>query len=109
MFQMPCNKCKKLQPPYLDPKSEEVYCSLCDEKIENITHFAKMQLKTLKQYREKKKTSFAVKCKKCNKEERPKLVKEDIVCGACKEKLDHLSPFFKQMLKLQLSNADKEI
>lgn len=110
-FQMPCtNKsCNKLQEPYIDPKTDEVYCSLCDSKIENVTHFAKIQMKTLKQYREKKKVSFAVKCPLCNKEERPVATTDDIVCGGCGKPLSHLTETFKRMLRIQLKKADQEI
>lgn len=110
-FQMPCTnpKCGKLQSPYIDPKTDEVFCELCNMKITNITHFAKIQMKTLKQYREKKKVSFAVKCPKCSAEERPVIVNDDIFCASCQSKMDHLSETFKRMLLMQLSKADKEI
>lgn len=106
-FSMPCSnkQCGKLQEPYIDPKTDEVFCSLCDKKIENVTHFAKVQMKALKQYREKKKTSFAIKCPKCSREERPVETANDIVCGGCNSPLDHLTDTFKRMLKMQLKKA----
>ena len=109
-FQMPCphKECAKMQEPYIDPKTEEVYCGICDQKI-TVNHFQKIQLKTLKQYRVKKKVSFAVKCPKCNKEERPISTEDDIVCGSCHAPLDHLSDTFKRMLKMQLKKVDKEL
>lgn len=110
-FQMPCtnSQCAKMQEPYIDPKTEEVFCSLCDQKINNITHFQKIQLKTLKQYRVKKKISFAVKCPKCNKEERPVATDDDIICSSCLAPMDHLSDPFKRMLRMQLKKADQEL
>jgi hypothetical protein len=110
-FMMTCTNsgCGKTQPPYIDKDTNEVYCSACDQIIQNVTIFAKTQMKTLKQYRQKEKKSFAVKCEKCGKEERPKIIGDDIVCGACTTPLDNLSPFFKNMLKTQLAKADKEL
>ena len=101
--------CGKTQTPYLDKDTNEVYCSACDQIIPNVTIFTKTQMKALKQYRQKEKKSFSVKCEKCGKEERPKVISDDVVCGACSKSLDKLSPFFKNMLKTQLMKADKEI
>jgi uncharacterized CHY-type Zn-finger protein len=110
-FAMSCtNKgCYKTQEPYLDPKDDKVYCSVCDKEIANISYFAKVQMKGMKQFRQKKSTSFAVKCGKCDKTERPKVVNDDVVCGVCSKPLDNLSLPFKNMLKEKLKTADKEI
>ncbi len=108
MLQMPCPLCNKYQTPYLDPKTEKVYCSSCNEDYP-VNHFQKMQLKALKQYREVNKTSFAVKCNKCNKEDRPLLINDQIICGACGKEIDNLTDFFKDMLKTRLKKADKEV
>lgn len=101
--------CGKIQEPYLDPKENKVYCSLCDGEITNITHFVKVQMRSMKQFREKKAKPFACKCAKCGREERPKVVNDDIVCGACSEPMDNLSPIFKNMLKEQLKTVDKDV
>ena len=71
--------------PYIDPKTDKVFCSECDGEITNLTYFAKQQMKSSKQYKQKAAVSFAVKCKDCNKEERPKIVgkNKDIVCPSC--------------------------
>lgn len=99
----------KLNEPYIDPKTDKVYCSLCDKEIANITHFVKTQMKTLKQYKTKTAASFSVKCSKCSKEARPKLVGQDIVCPGCNKKHDHLSEPFKIMLREKLKTAEKDI
>lgn len=110
-FSMYCTTkgCSKQMDPYLDPKTDKVYCSLCDNEILNITHFAKIQMKALKQFKQKKVVSFAVKCLKCGKEERPQIVNDDIVCRACKKPMDHLSEPFKIMLKDKLKTAGKDV
>jgi Zn finger protein HypA/HybF involved in hydrogenase expression len=95
--------------PYIDPKTDKVYCSTCDQELTNITHFAKVQMKTLKQYKAKIPTSFSVKCKHCNKEARPKLVGQDIVCPSCNKNHDHLSEPFKIMLREKLKTASQDI
>lgn len=109
--QMQCPHCKKVQSPFLNPKTDEVFCGAeaCEKKIETVNHFIKMQLKALKQYREQKKVAFGVKCQKCGKEEKPKDTGKDIVCGACGEPLDHLTDTFKRMLKSQLTKVDKDV
>ena len=110
-FSMACTAkgCGHVMEPYLDPKDDKVYCSKCDKEITNVTHFAKVQMKTLKQFRQKKVVSFAVKCQKCGKEDRPKLVGDDIVCIGCKKPLDHLSEPFKIMLREKLKTVAQDV
>lgn len=95
--------------PYIEPKTDKVFCSLCDGELANITHFTKVQLKTLKQYRVKIPTSFSVKCQFCSKEARPNLQGQDIVCPGCNKKHTHLSEPFKMMLREKLKTAGKDI
>jgi hypothetical protein len=101
--------CGQIQEPYLDPQDNKVYCSACDKEITNITPFVKTQMKSMKQFKQKQPKPFAVKCAKCGREERPKLVADDVVCGACGKSLDNLSPIFKNMLKDKLKSVDKEV
>jgi hypothetical protein len=110
-FSMPCNNkgCGKIQEPYLDVADDKVYCSLCDKEIVGITYFVKAQMKSNKQFRQRQTKSFAVKCQKCGKEDRPKLVGQDIVCTGCNKSLDHLSEPFKIMLREKLRTADKDV
>lgn len=107
--QMPCPLCGKMQAPTMNPKNEEVHCSLCNEKIPTVNHFIKAQLKALKQYAEPKRTPFAVKCPKCNREEKPKDNGADIVCGSCEEPLTQLTDTFKRMLRTVLGKVDKDV
>lgn len=106
-FSMQCiNKgCGKQMEPYIDPKTDKVYCSLCNLEISNVTHFAKVQMKALKQYRPKTGSAFSVKCTKCGKEDRPLLVGENIICSGCKNKHDQLSEPFKIMLREKLKKS----
>jgi uncharacterized CHY-type Zn-finger protein len=99
----------KSMQPYIEPKTDKVYCSLCDKELANMTHFIKIQMKTLKQYKAKETTSFSVKCGLCNKEARPKLVGQDIVCPGCNKKHEHLSEPFKIMLREKLKTAGQDI
>lgn len=101
--------CGKIQEPYLDPQDNKVYCSACDREITNITHFVKVQMKSMKQFKQKKATPFAVKCNMCGREERPQIVNDNVVCGACGGPLSNLSPIFKNMLKEKLRTVDKEV
>jgi ribosomal protein L34E len=108
---MPCNNkgCGKVQEPYIDPKDDKVYCSICNKEITNVTYFTKVQMKNLKQYKKKVPISFAVKCDKCGKQDRPLLLNDDIVCSSCRKSLDNLSIPFKNMLKEKLKTVDKDI
>jgi hypothetical protein len=108
MLQIPCPKCTKYQPPYLDPKTEKVYCSACNQEIPG-THFIKVQLKALKQYKEVNKTSFSVKCDKCSNEDRPALINNQIYCVSCKKEIGNLTEVFKEMLRVNLGKADKDV
>ena len=100
-------KCGIMQ-PYIDPKTEKVYCSMCNAEVPNVTHFAKTTLKTLKQYRQKSTATFKVTCKNCNYEDQPSLVNNIIICPKCKKEHSHLTEPFKLMLKqcLKLANQD---
>jgi len=108
---MVCNNkgCGKQMEPYLDPKDDKVYCSACDKEMTNVTHFVKVQMKALKQFKQKNTISFGVKCQKCGKEDRPKVVGEDIVCPSCKKPHEHLSEPFKIMLREKLKTAGQDV
>lgn len=110
-FSMCCTNrgCGKQMEPYLDPRDDKVYCSICNNEISNITYFAKVQMKTLKQFKQKVGESFAVKCDKCGKESRPILFNDDVICSGCKKPLDKLSVPFKNMLKEKLKTVGKDV
>jgi Zn finger protein HypA/HybF involved in hydrogenase expression len=101
-------KCGQME-PYMDPKTEKVYCSRCDNEIPNVNHFTKTTMKTLKQFRQKQQIAFGVKCQNCGKEAQPKVAGNDIVCPTCGKPHSHLSEAFKLMLKDALKTANKDI
>jgi hypothetical protein len=103
------NKGCGIQEPYIDPQTDKVYCSKCDNEINNITYFAKQQMKTIKQFRQKNTNSFSVKCDKCGKVERPKLVKGTVVCGICDKILESISEPFRIMLQDKLKTVNKDV
>lgn len=100
--------CGKQMEPYLDIKTDKVYCSQCDQEINTITHFAKVQMKALKQFKQKQPVAFGVKCQNCSKEARPKVANDDIICPFCNKPHTHLSEPFKIMLKDKLKNVSKD-
>lgn len=101
-------KCGQIE-PYMDPKTEKVFCPLCDNEIPNISHFTKVTLKNLRQFRQKVPVPFAVKCQNCGKESQPKIVNDDVVCPGCSQIHNHLSEPFKIMLKDRLKTANKDV
>lgn len=111
MFSMSCtNKgCYKQMEPFIDPKTDKVYCSICEGEMSNVTHFAKIQMKSLKQFRKKNTVSFSIKCNLCGKEDRPILIGEDVVCSSCKKPLAQLSEPFKIMLREKLKTVSQDI
>lgn len=100
-------KCGQVE-PFMDPKTERVYCPFCEEEI-SVNHFQKTTMKTLKQFKEKLGVAFAIKCQGCGKEAQPKIVNDDVVCPKCEKAHNHLSEPFKIMLKDKLKTANKEI
>lgn len=101
--------CGKLQAPFLDKETSKVYCAECKLEIINISPFMVSQMKMNKQFRQKEKKSFAVKCPDCQVEARPKLINDEIICSACNKRMDKLSPFSIAMLKQQLKKVDQDI
>lgn len=104
--------CGKQMEPYIDPKEDKVYCSLCDKEILNLTFFAKNQMKSTKQYKQKSTVSFMIKCTSCNKEDRPKLIGKDpqeVICPHCRKPHAHLSEPFKIMLREKLKTVAQDV
>lgn len=110
MFQINCtNKgCYQMQAPFIDPDTNKVYCSICNNEIVNINDFVKRQLKASKQFRPKNKTPFAVKCFHCKTNVKPELVDDEVVCSLCFKKLDKLSQSFIIMLKMRLKSTNED-
>jgi phage terminase large subunit GpA-like protein len=100
--------CGQTQEPYLDQETGEVYCSLCNKILKGITPFAKNQMKVLKQFKPKSRKSFSVKCNHCNKEERPQVNGNQLICGLCKKVLNKLTPTFEAMIKEKLASLEKD-
>lgn len=107
-FSIQCtNKgCYQIQEPYLDPITDKVYCSKCNNEIINVTYFAKVQMKSNKQFKPKTNNSFSIKCSKCGRTERPKISNDDIICSICNAPIENISVPFKNMLKEQLKKID---
>jgi DNA-directed RNA polymerase subunit RPC12/RpoP len=103
-----CSKCNKENEPYIDKKTDKVFCDQCREEIQ-VNHFMKVQLKSLKQYAVKKTSVFGVKCTSCNAEDTPKEVNGKFACGTCSKELKNLSEPFKVMLRLNLAKVGKDI
>lgn len=101
-------KCGQME-PYMDPKTEKVFCANCNSEMLNLNHFTKITLKNLKQFRQKPTVPFGVKCQNCGKESQPKIINDDIVCPGCNKSHTHLSEPFKLMLKDKLKTTNKDV
>lgn len=103
-----CASCNKTQEPYLDSKSDKVFCSQCENEIQS-NHFMKVQLKTLKQFKVKTTTPFMVKCPSCNKEDTPVKNNGKVCCAGCSKPLNNLTDIFKNMLMDHLDKINKDV
>ena len=101
-------KCGQME-PYMDPKTEKVFCSLCDQEISNVAHFTKTTMKTLRQFKEKKAIPFGVKCQACQKEAKPVIIDDEVSCPACKKPHANMSEPFKIMMKEKLKTGNRDI
>lgn len=108
-FLIQCNNknCFSMQAAKLDVASNEVICADCGNPIQNVTIFAKTQLKSLGQTtkRDKAKQSFAVNCNHCKQDVVPKLENDIFICDNCKKELNQLTEHFKMLLKSMKSNG----
>ncbi len=105
--QRQCTSCKKLSDPFIDPKTEKVYCGLCEKEMA-ADHFLKIQLKTLKQFKQKTNKPFSIKCWSCGKEDTPVQINKEFYCSSCKKQHKLTEPF-KIALRINLPNVGKEI
>lgn len=92
-----CLKCKAESEPFLDKDTDKVFCSKCEEEFA-ASHFVKIQLKTLKQFKPKNTKSFTVICSNCKAKDRPNLISGKLFCPKCKKEYNNLSEPYKYML-----------
>lgn len=110
-FSTYCNNkgCGKFQAPYIDPQTNKVFCSICDNEISNLSHFTVSQMKANKQFKPKSTATFVVKCELCKKDDQPILLNDNVVCKHCHGPLSSLTTVFKLMLKDKLKTLNKPI
>jgi hypothetical protein len=92
--------CFKSQEPYLD-QNNKVICSECENEIQNISSFAKAQMKSMGQILKSKPSAFSIVCKACKANEQPELNGDKAFCRKCKNQLN-ISSFFLNSLKENL-------
>lgn len=105
-FSMQCNNkgCGQIQSPYLDKATNKIFCSSCDKEITNVTDFAKNQMKSMKQFKERKQKSFSVKCNHCGVLDRPIIEYKSCICPSCKKEIN-VSPIFINALQENLKSV----
>lgn len=108
-YQTPCMSCKKLQSPTLDISTNQVYCSECNAEIPNVSHFFKVQMKTLGQTRKAKKSAYAIRCVSCKNEALPKLDKNRLVCQTCNRPYDNISRPFEIIIRDKIAKGNDDI
>lgn len=98
------SECGKCMTPYLEPTTNIVHCSICDEEMVNISPFMKNMLRQNKILKERPKKAFAIKCS-CGREDTPLLEDDQLLCPKCKEP-HKLTPAYATMLKTKLSDGE---
>jgi Zn finger protein HypA/HybF involved in hydrogenase expression len=102
-FYIQCSNkgCCKNSAALLNEETNEVFCAECDSPIPEVTHFTKVQLKSMGQTMKKRKsqTSFSIQCQSCNKTDRPTIKDNKAYCKHCKQEMLNVSGAFIQMLK----------
>lgn len=101
--------CWQAQAALLDVKTNEVLCKECGKPIQNVTHFAKVQLKSLGQTTKTAKTqqTYSVKCNHCSVTAAPVLSEGKVNCKSCSKELTGLSNTFMNLLKDVLRNEQQ--
>lgn len=104
-FMIQCDNkgCGKMNEPKLNVETNTVECEYCSKNIQNVTSFAKVQLKALGQIKKAgaDKRSFTVDCVTCKKKTCPVVNGNEGFCEFCNEKLNLSTPF----LELIRNNA----
>lgn len=93
----------------LEPKSNLVYCGSCGKEIKSVTHFAKVQMKSLGQVMKNKKTNraYSIDCSKCNVNGQPFVGKDgSIFCRNCQSNItSSISGPMAQAIRLGLGSG----
>jgi ribosomal protein L34E len=111
-FNMNCNNkgCGKWQTPFLDLKDNEVYCSDCGKVITPVSHFTKVQMKSLGQTRKPPKSAYSVRCDKCKQEALPKLgLNKELVCSVCDNPHKNISVPFAILIRNAIAKGNEEL
>lgn len=107
-FMIQCDNkgCFKQSEALLSVDDNNVICGECGKSIKNVTHFAKVQLKTIGQTTKANKPSkaFSVLCKICNKNDQPKIMNGKVICAHCNGEIVYLSQAFVQALKANIKS-----
>jgi uncharacterized Zn finger protein (UPF0148 family) len=101
--------CYETTEALLEPKENIVYCAACGKSVNSVTHFAKVQMKTLGQTMKNQKTSraFSVNCNYCGKAGQPIVGRDgSITCSNCKSDLSTtISPPMAQAIRIALGGG----
>jgi hypothetical protein len=100
-------KCGKWQDPILDVKSNKVYCSVCDCE-QNVSHFTKINLKSVGQVKKATKSAYSVRCSACKWEALPKIVGAALCCPQCSAQHKGVSVPFQMLIKQEIKKASSD-
>ena len=101
--------CGEHMEPLLDVNSNKAYCSECGEEVKSITHFAKVQMKSMGQTMKKQSTqrAFAVQCQYCGNSDTPKIGENNnLQCRKCSRDLDNISPAYAHVIRQNVKSIE---
>jgi len=104
--------CYETTEALLNPETNEVHCAACGKVIKSVTHFAKVQMKTLGQTMKNQKASraFSVSCPSCGKTAQPIVGRDgSITCSVCSTELSSkLSAPMAQAIRVALGSGGNQ-
>jgi|SRR5271166_2985006 len=100
-------KCGKWQQPTIDTKTNKVYCAVCDGE-QNVSHFTKLNLKTVGQIKTAAKSAYSVKCASCKWDALPKFANGQFSCPQCSGVHKNISKPFENLIKDEIKKVKDE-
>jgi hypothetical protein len=96
--------------PLLNVSTNEVICTNCGKPINSVTHFMKIQLKTLGQTMKKQETNkaYSVFCSKCGNNSQPFVARDGTICCSnrnCGAPITNLSAPMAHMIRTMLGSG----
>jgi len=93
--------CNKEMSPVVDPKTMEVFCTECGNKINCVSGFMARQLVSFGRVKrlQKQKLPWSIQCQDCKQYSPPDLKDDNLVCPFCHKPHLHLAKPFEETIR----------